>query len=125
MRSFFREDRDGSRGSRQEPNKHQRGVYGVFFAVVVCNSEDCSDNFDPGVERRWEGQNAIRCRSHWPHFVEVMLQDGQLRSIPASDFKRLHAIWHAYLSGNLKRVNLRERSQNSTYIISLFHHIGM
>jgi hypothetical protein len=45
------------------------------------------------------------------------------RAIPKSDFQKVHAIWADYCAGNYPRSKMTDLSQNTTYILSILHHI--
>jgi hypothetical protein len=55
--------------------------------------------------------------------VTVIPGAGRARSISREDFRRIYAQWSAYKVGKIGRAELGEitRSQNTSYILSLFH----
>ena len=53
--------------------------------------------------------------------VTVALGSGGFRRIPQSDFEKLFAKWGDYKSERLPRQELRNLSQNSTYILTILH----
>jgi len=46
------------------------------------------------------------------------------RNISNGDFCKVYQVWEDYRTGNLSRGELTKLSQNTTYIFSIFHHIG-
>jgi hypothetical protein len=56
--------------------------------------------------------------------VQIRLETGSTRLIQKSAFERVYGGWKTYLAGGYRQ-DLRELSSHSTYVISIFHHIGM
>jgi hypothetical protein len=53
--------------------------------------------------------------------VIVIPAKGKPRSITKADFAGVYALWPTYTSGMIGRAELCAKSQNTTYILSLFH----
>jgi chemotaxis regulatin CheY-phosphate phosphatase CheZ len=53
----------------------------------------------------------------------VKPSSGKLRSIPENEFKRVFDRWQDYLSRRLPRHEVRNLTQNSTYIITILHQL--
>jgi hypothetical protein len=58
-----------------------------------------------------------------PTAVIVIPEGRKPRSISREDFRRVYAQWNTYSTGKIGRAELGEitRSQNTSYILSLFH----
>ena len=56
-----------------------------------------------------------------PNEVIVKPKSGKSRKIPASEFEKVFSRWREYLSGRFARNELRNLTQNSTYIITILH----
>jgi hypothetical protein len=46
-----------------------------------------------------------------------------LRSVPRKDFEVIFRLWRDYKKGKVQRQELRELSQNTTYVLGIFHWI--
>jgi hypothetical protein len=53
--------------------------------------------------------------------ITVIPEKRRPRSISKADFERVYRVWSAYKAGSISRTALTPISQNSTYILSLFH----
>lgn len=53
--------------------------------------------------------------------ITVIPEGRKPRSISKADFERIYRMWPAYKTGSISRTELTPMSQNSTYILSLFH----
>lgn len=52
--------------------------------------------------------------------IEVFtIKDKHHRSIPKTDFENIFSKWDKYISGEIKRNELRDENKNTTYIISI------
>ena len=47
------------------------------------------------------------------------------QSIPIKDFELVFHEWDGYLSGSVKRHEIRDKTRYSKYIISIFHFMGL
>jgi hypothetical protein len=55
--------------------------------------------------------------------VIVKTSSGKLRSIPENEFKTVFDRWQDYLSRRFPRHEVRNLTQNSTYIITILHQL--
>jgi hypothetical protein len=53
--------------------------------------------------------------------VVVIPAKGKPRSVSKADFAGMYSLWSTYKSGTIGRAELTAKSQNTTYILSLFH----
>jgi hypothetical protein len=53
--------------------------------------------------------------------IIVIPEGGKPRSVAKEDFRTMYALWPGYKAGLIGRAELRDQSQNTTYILSLFH----
>jgi len=47
------------------------------------------------------------------------------QSIPVKDFELVFNKWDGYISGSVKRHEIRDQTRYSKYIISIFHFMGL
>ena len=45
------------------------------------------------------------------------------RRISKGDFEKVYAIWSEYVAGNYPRSKMTSLSQNTTYILGIFHQV--
>jgi hypothetical protein len=55
--------------------------------------------------------------------VDVQPSNGALRHVTKGDFAYIFNLWPSYKAGTLRRDQLN-RSQNTTYILSILRHVG-
>jgi hypothetical protein len=53
--------------------------------------------------------------------AELPSDDAMLQSIPKDEFAFMYEHWQDYVSGNIKRSELRNESRFSKYVISILH----
>ena len=53
--------------------------------------------------------------------IVCTLPSGSVISVPRGDFERVYEMWSGYLAGRVRRVDIREVTRSSKYIISMFH----
>jgi hypothetical protein len=53
--------------------------------------------------------------------ITVIPKNGKPRSVSKTDFGKMYALWAAYKASTIGRAELATKSQNTTYILSLFH----
>lgn len=46
-----------------------------------------------------------------------------LQTVPKADFEKVLVIWDRYLAGTVQRIDLRETTRYSTYVIGIIHHV--
>ncbi len=47
------------------------------------------------------------------------------QNVPKDDFKKIWEVWDQYLLGKIKRYEIRDICRYSSYIISIYHHLGL
>lgn len=71
---------------------------------------------------KWNGflENKFEICSITNNAIEVLtIKDKHQRSIPKTDFENIFNKWDKYISGKIKRNELRNKNKNTTYIISI------
>ena len=53
--------------------------------------------------------------------IVCTLPSGSVISVPRADFESVYGMWSGYLDGSVRRVEIRDVTRSSKYIISVFH----
>jgi len=56
-------------------------------------------------------------------YVLVYPEDCSLQRIPKEDFRIVYDVWEQYLTREVKRYEIRDKTRFSSYIISIIHYL--